>query len=39
MSFDDREEWRVQPYDVPQMQTRVLLDVYGSMVRARDELV
>ena len=32
MSVDDREEWRLQPHDMPKVQARVLLDVHGCLV-------
>lgn len=39
MRVDDREERRLQPHDLPQVQARVLLDVHGPLVRARHQLV
>lgn len=32
MPLNDRKEWRMQPYDLPQVQARILLDVHGTVV-------
>jgi hypothetical protein len=39
LQLDYREEWRLQPHDMPEMSARVLLDVHGHMVGTRHELV